>query len=108
MSGTLDISGTVKNITILPSNSGSSVKTGFYLGVGSACTVNFNSVLSLGSEARPAYVDYENLGLGGTATNIVTKDGTGTITGRTTTTELENYAAGDYPPKNIRFRFWRF
>lgn len=108
VSGTLDISGTVKNITILPSNSGSTVKTGFYLGVGSACTVEINSVLSLGSEARPAYVDYENLGLGGTATNIVTKDGTGTITGRTTTTELENYAAGDYRLKTSGLGFGAF
>lgn len=92
--------GTVKRITVLPTNSGSNATNGFWLGGGNDSNVVFDKILSLFSEIRSNVTDYQYDGLGGTRSNISTRDGSGTVTGVTTATELENYAAGDYRLKS--------
>ena len=88
--------GTVNRITVLPTNSGSSVTNALWIGGGNDSNLVVDSCLSLASEVRTNVVDYANDGMTGVFTNIATNDGTGTVTGVTTASELENYAAGDY------------
>lgn len=88
--------GSVRRVTVLPTNSGTNVTNGFWLGTGNDSVVTIDKILSLNSQVISTVVDYSYGGLGGTQTNISTNDETGTVTGVTTATELENYAAGDY------------
>lgn len=92
--------GRVHRVTVLPTNSGSNAINGFWLGGGADSDVTVDKILSLYSEIRPSGIDYAYEGLGGTRTNISTFDETGIVTGVTTATELENYAAGDYRLKS--------
>lgn len=93
---TQTFTGSVRRITVLPTNSGTNAINGFWIGSGTDSNLNFDRILSLFSETIATVTDYSYGGLGGTQTNISTNDETGTVTGVTTTTELENYAAGDY------------
>jgi hypothetical protein len=108
VSGSLNISGTIKRVTVIPTNSGTNAKDSLSLGSGSACTVAVSSILALGSEGRTNYIDYVNSGFAGTVANVVTADGTGTITGATTATQLENFAGGDYRLKTSSHGFGAF
>lgn len=109
LSGNLDLSGTINRMTIAPTNvSGTGAQESLYAGAGSACTLAISSVLALGSQSRTNYTDYVNAGFAGTVTNIVTADGTGTITGATGATQLEDVAAQDYRLKSTSYGFGAF
>lgn len=88
--------GTVKRVTMLPTNSGSNAVNSFWIGPGNDSFLVVDKILSLAGEVRTNMIDYAYDGMSGTFTNISTRDSTGTITGVTSTSELENYAAGDY------------
>ena len=94
------ITGSIRQTTVLPTNSGTSVTNAFWVGGGNDSYLEVDKILSLAQEVRTNVTDYVNEGMPGTYTNISTNDDTGTVTGVTAASEFENYAAGDYRLKS--------
>lgn len=94
------ITGSIRQTTVLPTNSGTSVTNAFWVGGGNDSYLEVDKILSLAQEVRTNVTDYVNDGMPGTYTNISTNDDTGTVTGVTAASEFENYAAGDYRLKS--------
>lgn len=107
---TENFTGFIRDITILPTNSGTTANAGFMMVNGDSCpSLAISNILSLGSEVRTTYVDFDVApAFGGTLSNLVSRDTTGQITGKTTTTELENYASKDFRLKASSLGFGAF
>lgn len=100
VSGNLDISGSIKNITVVPLNPfGSAGRISIDLGKGPLCTVNVSKVSTFTNQLRVSSIDFRNDSFSGVVSSIATSDLTGTVTGVTTASELMDYANGDYRAK---------